>query len=176
MVAINQSKSNTGDYTPYYYYTYLQSDLDTSFQYYGIFNTTRLDIKQLLFGAPVEELNIDQPVEDDPTVPEKEQKVEYGWNVMNIDFDKAAKSTSNSQLKSMDKYFKSVQPTRQNEYTGMFKGKNLIFITLEGFSDKVIDPEFTPTLYQMSTEGFVFRNFYNIDSAHFDTAEKVHPV
>lgn len=161
LVAINQSKSNTGDYTPYYYYTYLQSDLDTSFQYYGIFNTTRLDIKQLLFGAPVEELNIDQPVEDDPTVPEKEQKVEYGWNVMNIDFDKAAKSTSNSQLKSMDKYFKSVQPTRQNEYTGMFKGKNLIFITLEGFSDKVIDPEFTPTLYQMSTEGFVFRNFYN---------------
>ena len=161
LVTINKTKSNTGEYTPYYYYTYLQSDLDTSFQYYGIFNTTRLDIKQLIFGAPVEEINIDQPVEDDPVIPEKEQEVDYGWNVMDIDFDKAAKSTKDSQLKSMDKYFKSVQPTRRNEYTGMFKGKNLIFITLEGFSDKVIDPEFTPTLYKMATEGFVFRNFYN---------------
>ncbi|MBQ9902827.1 MAG: LTA synthase family protein [Clostridia bacterium] len=161
LIKINQSKSNSGEYTPYYYYTFLQSDLDTSFQYYGIFNTTRLDIKQLLFGSPVEEMNLDDPVEDDPLLPEEEQQVEYGWNVMDIDFDKAAKSTKNSQLKSMDKYFKSVQPTRQNEYTGMFKGKNLIFITLEGFSDKVIDRDFTPTLYKMSTEGFVFSNFYN---------------
>ncbi len=161
LVSIGKSKSNTGEYTPYYYYTYLQSDLDTSFQYYGIFNTTRLDIKQLMFGAPVEEMNIDPPAEEDPIIPEEEKKVEYGWNTMNIDFDKAAKSTKNSQLKSMDKYFKSVQPTRQNEYTGMFKGKNLIFLTLEGFSDKIIDPEFTPTLYKMYTEGFVFSNSYN---------------
>ena len=43
----------------------------------------------------------------------------------------------------------------------MFKGKNLIFLTLEGFSGKVIDPEFTPTLYKMSQEGFRFTNFYD---------------
>ena len=80
---------------------------------------------------------------------------------MNIDFDKAAKNAGSTQLKNMDNYFKTVQPTQKNKYTGMFKDKNLIFITLEGFSDKIIDPEFTPTLYKMSTEGFVFKNFYN---------------
>lgn len=43
----------------------------------------------------------------------------------------------------------------------MFEGYNLIFLTLEGFSGKVINPNLTPTLYKMSTEGFVFNNFYN---------------
>ena len=166
LVTINSSKNETNDYSPYYYYTYLQNDLDTSFQYYGIFNTTRLDIKQLMFGAPEETFDNDNP--STPVLPgekddegEGEQEIEYGYNVMNIDFDKAAKNAGSTPLKNMDKYFKTVQPTQKSKYTGMFKGKNLIFITLEGFSDKIIDPEFTPTLYKMSTEGFVFKNFYN---------------
>ena len=164
IVQINGSKSETDDYSPYYYYTYLQNDLDTSFSYYGIVNTTRIDIKQLLFGAPVEEFDsgdVTEPVLPDDGDNGGEEIIEYGYNVMNIDFDKAAGSTKSDQLRKMDKYFKSVQPTQKSEYTGMFKGKNLIFITLEGFSDKIIDPEFTPVLYKMSTEGFVFKNFYN---------------
>ena len=163
IVAINGSKSGSEDYTPYYYYTYLQNDLDTSFRYYGIFNTTRIDVKQLIFGAPVEEFDSGEvtPALPDDGGESDPEKREYGYNVMNIDFDKAANAAKSDQIKKMDKYFKSVQPTRKNEYTGMFKGKNLIFITLEGFSDKIINPEFTPTLYKMSTEGFVFKNFYN---------------
>ena len=53
LVTINSSKNETNDYSPYYYYTYLQNDLDTSFQYYGIFNTTRLDIKKKTMRAKV---------------------------------------------------------------------------------------------------------------------------
>lgn len=43
----------------------------------------------------------------------------------------------------------------------MFKGDNLILITAESFSPYAISPELTPTLYKMSTQGFVFNNFYN---------------
>ena len=43
----------------------------------------------------------------------------------------------------------------------IFKGKNLIFITAESFSDMAIDPEYTPTLYKLKTEGYNFTNFYN---------------
>lgn len=170
LVQITGSKSKADEYSPYYYYTYLQNDLDNSFCYYGIFNTTRIDIKQLIFGAPVEDFvpgDVDEPVLPDEKgnkqggQSEQPEQKEYGYNVMNIDFDKAASAAKSNQIKNMDKYFKNVQPTRKNEYTGMFKGKNLIFITLEGFSDKIIDPDFTPTLYKMSTEGFVFKNFYN---------------
>ena len=163
---ISGTKAMTSDYSPYYYYTYLQNDLETSFRYFGVINTTRLDVKQLIFGAPVEQIEVDSldfesPDTGDVTVSDSDTVKEYGYNVMEIDFDKAADSTKSKKLKAMDGYFKSVPPTRQNEYTGLFKGKNLIFLTLEGYCDKVIDPEVTPILYRMSTEGFVFRNFYN---------------
>ena len=83
--------------------------------------------------------------------------VVYGPNVMDISFDLAA---TDGKLLQMNQYFSQKEPTLQNEYTGMFKGKNLILLTCEGFSKYVIDPELTPTLYKMSTEGFVFNNFF----------------
>ncbi len=86
-------------------------------------------------------------------------KTEY--NVMDIDFDSLIKQEKNTTIKNMHAYFKEQSPTEKNEYTGMFKGCNLILITAEGFSPYAISKELTPTLYEMSTEGFVFKNFYN---------------
>lgn len=159
-------------YTPYYYYAHMENDPEQTFQYYGILNATRLEFKHMIFGKATEELeepdldNIvdlhslvsptDTPAPDDSDLPK-----EYGSNVMDIDFDAAAQATSVKTLKSMDKYFSSLTPTKKNAYTGYFKDKNLIFISLEGYSYKVIDPELTPTLYKMANEGFVFNNFYN---------------
>lgn len=163
---INKTKNSGEYYSPYYYYTYLQNDLDMSYKYYGILSATRLDFKQLIFGAPDEKFDLSFMGNADggyssASVSDSDQKTEYGYNIMDIDFDKASESTDSQTLKTLDDYFRNVPPTRKNEYTGLFKGKNLIFLTLEGFSDKVIDPEFTPLLYKMSTEGFVFKNFYN---------------
>ena len=55
----------------------------------------------------------------------------------------------------------SITPTKQNDKTGIFQGKNLIFITAESFSDMAVDPVHTPTLYKLMTEGYHFTNFYN---------------
>lgn len=90
-----------------------------------------------------------------------EQETEYGFNELGIDFDALIKNAPDSKIKDMHEYFKNVEPSKKNEYTGMFEGKNLIFITLEGFSYKVIDKDRTPTLYKMYNEGFKFTNFYN---------------
>ena len=87
--------------------------------------------------------------------------VEYGDNVMDIDFAALAEAETNKDIKAAHEYFGSLTPTKKNAYTGMFKGKNLIFMTLEGFSYKTIDKDRTPTLYKMATEGFVFNNYYN---------------
>ena len=92
----------------------------------------------------------------DPPAP-----VEYGDNVMDIDFAALAEAETNKDIKAAHEYFGSLTPTKKNAYTGMFKGKNLIFMTLEGFSYTTIDKERTPTLYKMATEGFVFNNYYN---------------
>jgi len=83
--------------------------------------------------------------------------VVYDPNVMDINFNL---TEGNSSLLQMNQYFLQKEPTLKNEYTGMFKGKNLILLTCEGFSKYVIDPELTPTLYKMATQGFVFNNFY----------------
>lgn len=85
----------------------------------------------------------------------------YEKNVMDIDFNALMQNESDSQVISMHQYFMEQKPTRQNEYTGMFEGYNLILITAEAFSDYAIDENLTPTLYKMKNEGFVFTNFYN---------------
>lgn len=83
------------------------------------------------------------------------------FNTMEIDFDTLLASGQDENLNAMNKYFSTVDPTATNQYTGMFKGYNLIFLTAEAFSPYAVSPELTPTLYKMINEGFVFKNFYN---------------
>lgn len=82
------------------------------------------------------------------------------YNILNIDFDKLIKDESDENIKKLHNYFKNKIPTNKNEYTGLFKGKNLIFITAESFDSIAIDKEITPTLYKLSKSSFVFENYY----------------
>lgn len=75
-----------------------------------------------------------------------------------IDFTKLDKS--DKTLTSLDTYFSRKTPTKKNEYTGMLEGYNLIMLCAESFSPHLISPELTPTLYKLSTNGFVFENYY----------------
>ncbi|HEY8348465.1 MAG TPA: sulfatase-like hydrolase/transferase, partial [Clostridia bacterium] len=105
-------------------------------------------------GLPAQEADDGQTEPDEPAEPVKP------YNVMDIDFDTLMASGESDPLYPMHKYFSSVEPTPTNEYTGIFKGCNLIMFTAEGFSPYAVSPELTPTLYKMINEGFVFRNFY----------------
>ena len=89
-----------------------------------------------------------------------EEVIDTSPNVLDIDFDEMIANETNSNIIAMHEYIRTVTPTNKNEYTGMFEGYNLIFVVAEAFSGYVIDPELTPTLYKMSTEGFVFNNYY----------------
>ncbi len=79
---------------------------------------------------------------------------------MDIDFAALAEEESNSDIAELHTYVASLTPQKTNEYTGLFKGKNLIFITAEAFSKEVIDPELTPTLYRLANKGIVFEDYY----------------
>ena len=81
-------------------------------------------------------------------------------NVLEIDFDSLIAATNDKTLISMNEYFKNCVPTNTNNYTGMFEGYNVIFITAEGFSGYALTEENYPTLYKMANEGFVFKNYY----------------
>ncbi len=96
-------------------------------------------------------------VETEEVTEEIIEEVVYLPQELDIDFDL---EESNETYLEMNTFFSTRESTMENEYTGMFEGKNLILITAEGFSDKLIDPELTPTLYMLQSEGFTFENFY----------------
>lgn len=118
----------------------------------GLLTMEAVDVYRYIFGFE-EEIYVK---ETKPVI--KKEVKEY--NTYNIDFDKLISETNDENLISMHKYFKSVEPTEKNKYTGLFKGKNLIFITAEAFDTIAIDKDITPTLYKMANNSFVFNNYY----------------
>ena len=87
------------------------------------------------------------------------EPIEYDYNAY-VDFASLIENENNQTTKKMHEYFGSLEPTMQNEYTGYFEGKNLIFMSVEAFCPYAIDKDFTPTLYKLANEGFVFENYY----------------
>lgn len=123
---------------------------------FGLITTMRLDAKRTIFGF--EEV-IAKVSNDEPPVEITEENI-IEYNVMELDFNALINSEKDKTVKSMHQYFSTVAPTSKNEYTGMFKGKNLIVFVAEAFSPMAINEKYTPTLYKLYNEGFQFTNFY----------------
>lgn len=106
-----------------------------------------------------------EPTQAEPeiqaTEAEGEPEITYGENILS-GWDPAAlaQTETSTYISSLHSYVASVPASRQNAYTGMFAGKNLILITAEAFTTQAIDPERTPTLYRMATQGIRFQDYY----------------
>ena len=125
---------------------------------FGVVTTLRLDAKYLLFGQREDGRGNPLPEEQaEPEQPEEPEEIEYGYNVLEIDFDALIDGETNAVIRDMHEYFKRVPPTRKNEYTGMFEGKNLVWFVGEAFSSLALDETVTPTLCRLAKEGFVLR-------------------
>jgi len=165
--------STRGLMSPRYLYreTFLP---DLSVSTFGLMTTLRLDAQQLVFGqaetapavtptptptpAPTPAPDATQQPAVMPTPsPEPELPKE---NVLPLDFAALAANEEDPGIRALHTYFGSRTPTMRNEYTGLFEGKNLIYITAEAFSPFAVDAELTPTLYKLANTGFVFENFY----------------
>lgn len=77
------------------------------------------------------------------------------------DGKKLSKEDNTSLKDEIKEYILSAKDTEKNDYTGMFKGKNLILIMSESLSPYAINKNITPTLYKLSKEGFNFNNYYS---------------
>ena len=104
-----------------------------------------------------------EPSEEETTesIPEEtEPKVYQPHVISGLDFGELAETAKDSTLKTLYTYLDALPPALENEYTGLFEGKNLILITAESFNYAIIDPELTPTLYRLSTKGIQFNNAF----------------
>ncbi|MBQ7499781.1 MAG: LTA synthase family protein [Clostridia bacterium] len=147
---------------------YKSSDFDHQVEKFGLMTATRLSllgsgISQDKHDTNADILKKEENKEDTsgkaPAEKVVEKPVEYGYNKMDIDFAaRAAEDTGT--VRELDEYFAGITPSKQNKYTGMFKGKNMIFMTCEAFSPYFISEELTPTLYKMINSGIVLKNYY----------------
>lgn len=149
-----------GDFTPKMLYQ-MDTNTDDQVEQLGLLTMLRLDAKHALFGVETEvEIDLEELPPVEIVVEEK-----YEANKMSLKLQSLINNTKSDNVKWLAEYIQRTNPTMQNEYTGMFEGYNVIFITAEGFSGYMIDPEITPTLYKLTHEGFVFNNFYS--ALHF---------
>ncbi len=119
----------------------------------GFLTAMRIDFQRFAFGFEeklainVDANNIKESLEDE-------------YNITNIDFKGLSENEEDKEVKGMHEYFASKEPTKKNEYTGMFEGKNLVVLVGESFSSLAIREDLTPNLYKLYNEGFQFDNFY----------------
>ncbi len=111
-------------------------------------------------GEPTKEPAITGEPAPEPTVtgeptPTPELTVVYEPNQMDLNL-KGGSGT----IAELNKYVSSLSPSLKNKYTGIFEGKNLIFISAEAFCAEVIDSKLTPTLYRLATKGINFTDYY----------------
>ena len=163
-----------GDMTPGRLYK-VDTNIDDQVEQLGLFTMLRLDVKHMIFPVkntmgndfsgiggltPGGSSSGSADPSGSTSEPDPGPVIDTSPNVMDVDLATLAGNGKNDDIKWLASYFNSVTPTRKNEYTGMFKGYNVIFLTLEGFSGYGISQELTPTLYKLTHEGFVFNNFY----------------
>lgn len=128
----------------------------------GVLPAFYLDFKDIVMNNH-KDIEIEIPsIDEDNNQNEEEKPNEetYSYNILDIDFDNLVSNEKNKTLLNMHKYLKSDKGTLKNEYTGLFKDKNLIVITAESLNTIGIRADVTPTLYKLATEGFNFTNFY----------------
>lgn len=133
----------------------------------GLWTMLRLDVQHAVVPAR-NDLGEDFSGLDGPGLPPpagestqpQPEEPDDAPNVMEVDLEALAAGAESEETAWLARYFDSVTPTKKNEYTGRFRGYNVIQLSIEGFSGYAIDQELTPTLYRLTHEGFVFPNFY----------------
>ncbi len=68
---------------------------------------------------------------------------------------------NNEDIEFLNEIYESEATISNNNYTGDFSGKNLIFLQLEGIDTWLLTKEDTPTLYSMMNNSINFTNHYS---------------
>ena len=124
-----------------------------SIKEFGVITYGILDIKNYYFPSKtVTKYNIEQEIKENSNT--TRQFDDKKWK--NI-----IKNESNETLNTLNKYFINNEITSVNEYTGLFKDKNLIVIMLESVNDIIINETDYPNFYKMYNEGWHWINNYS---------------
>lgn len=147
LIYMNTTKKQT--YSTYELYHNV-NNVALSIKKLGVLNNYQLELQRVLFGftpKKIESVSVEE---------EKEKEIVYEPNQLELNLN----DRGNTNIDLISAYMREEEPTLKNEYTGLFKGYNLVYITAESFSEIGVDEILTPTLYRLTHSGFIFKNFY----------------
>ena len=113
-----------------------------------------LDVKTVLFPVNTEEQVIEF---------EKEEQIvsDYTRYIDDSLWELVKQNEKNNTMKTLHNYYSSQEITDKNDYTGMFKDKNLIVIMMESTNTILLNPTYYPNMYKLYTEGWSWDNAYS---------------
>ena len=84
---------------------------------------------------------------------------EYTYRDIYFTLFKYLKDNENEEEKKLSKKYERTY--EENEYTGIFKDKNLIMILLESMDERILREEITPTIVRLRKESLDFQKRYS---------------
>lgn len=143
-----------GNPSLYGMFTSSDTSTDTSVNCFGLVLTMGQELRYMIF--PKEENVTVEELSNSTYDPEK-------YNVDPVVDFKALyeKAGENEELRALTAALSNMPATLKHQYTGIAEGYNLVALCAEAFSPECISPEYTPTLYKLINNGFVFENFYS---------------
>ena len=119
----------------------------------GVLTEFRIDIERWALGFEEKALTGDDESSSDTSDNRVEEVKQIEYNQLDLTFDGVDENTKS--------YLMNRPVSNKNDYTGIFEGKNIIYILAEGFNEIAVDETLTPTLHKLVNEGFVFTNYYS---------------
>lgn len=88
----------------------------------------------------------------------------YEYTVRNvyITFLKPEEKMSKEDENFLEETYNAKDTKETNDYTGLFEGKNVIFLQLEGMDEWLLNKKDTPNLYKLRSESLNFTDHYSI--------------
>ena len=102
----------------------IQYNYQSAVGHFGLLTGIRLDIAHLSREEEGFEIENTEPPATEQTQDTTPEVKVYGYNEMTLDLSK-----TDGKIGELNAYVSSLTPSKQNAYTGLFAGKNLIFIT-----------------------------------------------
>lgn len=122
---------------------------------YGIVGFGILDVKHYLFPTNESyEYNVDNEKKHNNNLNKTRKFDDTKW-------EELINNETNTTLNTLNKYFINNKITDENEYTGLYKDKNLIVIMMESVNDIIINKEDYPNFYKLYSEGWHWENNYS---------------
>ncbi len=88
---------------------------------------------------------------------------EYSFRDFYVTFLRNNHKISTEEKEFLDKmYTKEASQDTTNKYTGILKGKNVIFLQLEGLDSWILTKENTPNLYALKSQSLDFTDHYSV--------------